>query len=363
MTSVRPKGEKVRRFIVSHVAKHPHDIARVTAEHFDISRQAVNRHLQRLVDDQVLMGEGKTSGRVYRLRPLVNWATAFDLTETREEHLAWRNRVAPQLEPLPDNAMDIWQYGFTEMLNNAIDHSGGDSVVVRLTRTAAHTSMTLADNGVGIFRKIKRELGLADERHAILELAKGKLTTDPKRHTGEGIFFTSRVFDDFAILSGDTFFTHKFGEREDWILETDEQHQATVVFMTLNNHTSRTMNKVFERFASSEDDFAFSRTVVPVKMAQYGDDLLISRSQAKRLLARLDRFAVVVFDFNEVKQIGQAFADEVFRVFAEAHPDISLEYIHANSAVKRMIHRAIQGRTDIEGQGRLFGSDEEDTDE
>jgi len=359
MTSVRPKGEKVRRFIVSRVAKHGHDIAKMTAEHFGISRQAVNRHLQRLVDDRVLIGEGKTSGRVYRLRPLVEWAADFDLTKTREEHLVWRQSVGPHLEPLPDNAMDIWHYGFTEMLNNAIDHSDGDSVMVRLTRTAADTTMTIADNGVGIFRKIKNELDLDDERHAVLELAKGKVTTDPKRHTGEGIFFTSRMFDDFAILSGETFFSHKFGEPEDWIIETDAQHQATVVFMTLNNHTSRTMNKIFDQFASADDDFAFSRTVVPVKMAQYGDDLLVSRSQAKRMLARLDRFAVVVFDFNEVRQIGQAFADEVFRVFAEAHPNITLQYIHANSAVKRMVHRAIQGRTDIEGQGRLFVRDVE----
>ena len=70
--------------------------------------------------------------------------------------------------------------------------------------------MYLHDNGVGIFKKIQTELRLLDERHAILELAKGKLTTDPKRHTGEGIFFSSRMFDQFDILSGGIFFTHKF---------------------------------------------------------------------------------------------------------------------------------------------------------
>ena len=55
---------------------------------------------------------------------------------------------------------------------------------------------------MGIFKKIQKALDLLDERHAILELAKGKLTTDPKHHTGEGIFFTSRMFDEFTILSG-----------------------------------------------------------------------------------------------------------------------------------------------------------------
>lgn len=354
MSVVRPKGEKVRRFIVSKVSKHPGNIAKVTADHFGISRQAVNRHLSRLVTDEVLVAEGKTSARVYRLKPLVEWTGRFNLSDNREEDAVWRASIAEHLGPLPENVLSIWHYGFTEMFNNAIDHSQGSSVVVKLTRTGADTQMLLADDGVGIFRKIKEGLGLEDERHAIIELAKGKLTTDPRRHSGEGIFFTSRMFDDFAILSGDTYFSHRFGEREDWILETDSTHAATAVFMGINNHTSRTLKKVFDRFAAPDDDFGFSRTVVPVKMAQYGDDLLVSRSQAKRLLSRLDRFAVVVFDFNGVREIGQAFADEVFRVFAMQHPKTDLEFINATSAVKRMILRAKTATEDSPGQRELF---------
>lgn len=45
-----------------------------------------------------------------------------------------------------------------------------------------------------------------DERDAILELSKGKLITDAENHAGEGIFFTSRVFDEFAVISGGLFF-------------------------------------------------------------------------------------------------------------------------------------------------------------
>src|SRR5882762_5697831 len=56
-------------------------------------------------------------------------------------------------------------------------------------------------SAVAIFRKIATALGLANEAHAILELTKGKLTTDRQRHSGEGIFFTSRMFDWFGILS------------------------------------------------------------------------------------------------------------------------------------------------------------------
>jgi hypothetical protein len=147
------------------------------------------------------------------------------------------------------------------------------------------------------------------------------------------------MFDDFDILSGGVYFSHKFGEKEDWILERDKFSSGTAVWMKLNNHTARTTKKVFDQF-TSDDDIGFTKTVVPVRLAQYGDDKLVSRSQAKRLLARVDRFKTVIFDFQSVDSIGQAFADEVFRVFALKHPEIELLTIKTNSAVKRMIRRA-----------------------
>jgi hypothetical protein len=48
----------------------------------------------------------------------------------------------------------------------------------------------------------------------------------------------------------------------------------------------------------------------------------------------------VVFNFEGVHTIGQAFADEIFRVFANAHREIELHPVHANSDVKRMIESA-----------------------
>lgn len=96
----------------------------------------------------------------------------------------------------------------------------------------------------------------------------------------------------------------------------------------------------------SSVEYGFTMTVVPVKLAKYGDDNLVSRSQAKRLLTRVDRFRTVMLDFSGVDSLGQAFADEVFRVFPARHPEVTLVEVHANSAVKRMISRA-------RGAGRL----------
>lgn len=341
MSGVRTRGEDVRKYILAHVEKHPADISRLTAEHFGITRQAVNKHLQKLTGENALTLKGNTRNRNYTLAPLSTWLQTYLIAPGLAEDLIWRNEIRPALNHLPDNVLNIWHYGFTEMFNNAIDHSGGTTILVQIKKTAATTQMLLRDNGIGIFRKIQTELALLDERHAIFELAKGKLTTDPKNHSGEGIFFTSRMFDSFAILSGGVYFNHKFGEPEDWILE-QEQSSGTTVFMKLNNHTARTAKKVFDQFAGGEE-YGFNKTVVPVNLAQYGDEALISRSQAKRLLARVELFKKVLFDFSGVSEIGQAFADEIFRVFANRHPEIELLILHGNTSIKHMIQRARSG--------------------
>ncbi len=173
----------------------------------------------------------------------------------------------------------------------------------------------------------------------MLELSKGKLTTDPENHSGQGIFFTLRMFDEFTILSGETFFYHEFGELGDWILESERYGSGTMISMKLNNQISRTAKEIFDQYTSGED-YAFSKTIVPVRLAQYNREKLISRSQARRLMARVDSFNTVILDFNKVEAVGQSFADEVFRVFPGRHQDVEVFSINANTAVQQMISRA-----------------------
>jgi uncharacterized protein DUF4325 len=344
MSRVRTRGEEIRRFILENVEEHAGDIARLTSDHFQITRQAANKHLKKLSQEGALSEDGHTRNRSYTLAPKVEWAQDYELSTSLEEDLLWHNDISKVLGQQPENVLDIWQYGVTEMLNNARDHSGGANLKVLIRKTSVNTEMGIIDDGVGIFRKIQKEMNLLDERHAIFELAKGKLTTDPKRHTGEGIFFTSRMFDSFIIFSGGVFFSHEYGKDEDWLLEERNPNQGTAVWLKLNNHTARTLKKVFDKFTSGEEgDYGFTKTVVPVKLAQYGNDKLISRSQAKRVLARVELFKTVMFDFADVPTIGQAFADEIFRVFANEHPEIEIFAVKANSEVKRMIERAKSG--------------------
>ena len=118
--------------------------------------------------------------------------------------MVWREKINPLLAPQnPDKSvLTICQYGFTEMLNNVVDHSEAESCMIDVTYSTRKIEINIRDNGIGIFNKIKKAYKLEDQRHALLELAKGKLTTDPKHHSGQGVFFTSRAFDKFSNKIG-----------------------------------------------------------------------------------------------------------------------------------------------------------------
>lgn len=345
---IRAKGEDVRAFILQGIGKP--GLTQKVAEHFNMSRQAANRHFHNLEQEGAIVGQGSTRARSYKLAPASSQVFTYEIVDGLDEDVVWRKDIRPCLASLPENVLAIWQWAFTEMFNNALDHSEGSMIHVSLSKTAVDTEILIADDGVGIFTKIQRACGLEDERQAILELAKGKLTTDSKNHSGQGIFFTSRVVSGFDILSGGIFFSHEIGRENDWMSERKSYESGTTIFLKVENHTARSVRKVMNQYSAGES-YGFNKTIVPVKLAKYGTDQLVSRSQAKRLLARFELFSVVILDFSEVDTIGQAFADQIFRVFTSEHPEIVLKPSKANSEVMGIINAAIRsGRPGFKGE-------------
>jgi len=337
------RAEEIRDYLLTLLQAGKPDSVGRAAKVFRVSRQAVNRHMRALIAQGFVKASGATRGRQYSL--VVDSHTRdYDL-KGLEEHVVWRDFVRPLLGDVPPNVERIWQYGVTEMLNNAVDHSGGTSVRVEVTRVGGSVNLYVTDDGIGIFRKLREALGLEDDQHVVLELSKGKLTTDPKNHTGEGIFFTSRIFDLFSILSGELYLIHT-PRLKDWVFEMGQNVRGTTVRLKLRGNSTKKLDDLFDLFASSDEHYRFSVTHVPVALAKVGDDNLVSRSQARRLMARLDLFSKVVLDFEGVNQIGQAFADEVFRVFANEHPQLELGWVDATENVERMIRRALAARAD-----------------
>lgn len=330
----------IERFILEHVEDSPEGIVRLAAGQFGVSRQAVHRYIGSLLDAGVLVAQGRTRDRRYELAFRVLGEFSIPLPTGPAEDIVWREAIAPHVADLPANVQSIWHYGFTEMFNNAIDHSGGTGVFVGLGQEGLKKCLLLRDDGEGIFRKIKRELALPDERSAMSELAKGKLTTDPDRHTGEGIFFTSRAFDEFSIASAGLYFSHEEERPRDLLWDLAAEESGTTVWMDQRDESSRTLKEVFDAYTTQDGEFEFSKTMVSLKLVRHEGETLVSRSQAKRLVTRFEQFREVVLDFSGIASVGQGFADEVFRVFAIEHPATRLIPVNMNEEVTRMVSRA-----------------------
>lgn len=334
---------RILNTITEDVLRHPKDLTRYVAESLQISRQAANNHIRRLEKAGWIARSGPATRPVFSPGYKRQAVKSFPL-EGLEEDLVWSQHFMPFFSLRP-NVLAIVNHGFTEMLNNAIDHSAGSEVFILARQTEEQMRLLIADNGMGIFAKIARALDLPDMRQALFELSKGKFTTDPSRHTGEGVFFTSRMFDRFQINANGLEFSHDQGYLLDLLQEAPRSFEGgTLVSMEIALGSGRTTNDVYQQFTNAPEDFDFSRTVVPMRLARLGDEQLVSRSQAKRLIARFDRFKTVVLDFDGVQEIGQAFADEIFRVYANSHPGVELVPQGMTEQVERMWLRAVSPR-------------------
>ncbi|MBI2901079.1 MAG: DUF4325 domain-containing protein [Planctomycetes bacterium] len=242
---------------------------------------------------------------------------------------------AALLVGIPENAERILHYALTEMVNNAVDHSGSERVVVEAFGSGPRAGFEVSDEGVGIFDHVRERLGLADRMAALQEISKGKVTTDPDHHTGEGIFFVSKIADFFEIDSGGLSWKVD-GERGDMAVGSAPSRRGTRVRFEVAKDKSRRLADLFAEYAK---DYEFTKTRVVVKLFAIGVRF-VSRSEAKRLLHGLERFREVVLDFAGVTEIGQGFADEVFRVWARGHPEVRLDPVAMMPEVRFMVERA-----------------------
>jgi hypothetical protein len=334
------RSGEIRRYLLGKIGKNPKGITAAVVRKFKISRQAATRYLTQMVGEGRLIARGTTKDRSYALGQTKEKTRIYDLTRPLEESKIWADDFKPLLEEIKPNVLGICAYGFTEMVNNVLDHSDGKVLTVALKRETKKITLSVKDDGAGIFRKIKETFRLSDERQAILELSKGKLTTDPAKHTGEGIFFTSRMFDHFFILSHGFSYSHQYSNENDHLSHAESERNGTAVYMGIKINSRRKTKDVFDEFSNPRNNYTFDKTVVPIKLAQYEGEDLLSRSQAKRLMIRVENFKTVMLDFEGVQNVGPAFADEIFRVYKNEHPKIELIPIHTSGEVKKMINRA-----------------------
>lgn len=306
-----------------------------------VSRVYVAHMLHTLVGEGRVEKRGHTRGAVYRLVPHNALALSYKNRDL-EEHVVQQEieTKVPVLQTLPDNVHSIFTYAFSEMLNNAIEHSRSKDVSVSIDAGGADILCTIHDHGIGVFRNVRDSRNLKNETEAIQDILKGKTTTMPRSHSGEGIFFTSKAVQLFELRSFGYVLRIDNTIPDVFVGKEEQPTKGTLVHLTINKQTPDHLNDLFTRYTSidADSDFGFDRTEIQIKLYTVGG-VFVSRSQARRVLSGLEKFKSIVLDFDKVPMVGQAFADEIFRVFQSTYPHISITSINMNDAVRLMVKR------------------------
>jgi len=317
----------IQSLITAHGTVKSGEVARAAG----VTRQAAHYHLRKLLEAGHLRRLG--AGRATRYAASVDFGRAYAIRGLREDDV-W-NEVSEEVTGIARArpiAVKVMRFAFTEMLNNAIDHSAGTQVQVAVT-TSPRFFFRIVDDGIGAFRHFSSRLGLADDVAAAFELTKGKRTTAPREHSGQGIFFTSRLVDRFGLEANALRLTVD-NDLGDFALGDSSVRVGTTVWWEVDPTTTRDSASVFRAY-TDPDTLEFTKTVIPLRLL--GGPSFISRAEAKRVTDELERFDEVVLDFSGVTDVGRAFVDEVFRVWAREHPGTRLAPVSMSPAIERMV--------------------------
>lgn len=325
----------ITTWITEAALAHPQALAQHLCDRLGVGRACALRLLRTLEQHRWLRREG-TSRRPRHmpgaLRQVVRSYALADL----EEDLPWARDFSPCFE-LPPAVARMAQHAFTELLNNAIDHSGGTRVVVSMRQTPTQLQLLVSDDGRGLFQVIGETFRITEPTLAMLELAKGKLSSQPDRHTGRGLFFTARLADVMDLHANAAAFQQRDWERERWLPVRSACRAGTSVYVAICLDAERTLDEVMRGHSLDGKGYGFERTVVPLKLLAGAPAVLESRAQARRVATRLGLFRRADIDFHGVADVGHAFADELFRVFGRGHPELRLEPVNMAPGIAAMV--------------------------
>lgn len=324
------RKQSIKRYILEKISQQAPSISKTVANTFSVNPSTIHGYMNELIEDNVIRKINR--GQYELVRNVFTYELSRKNGDLDNDTYAFEVCLNEHINSLGGNVQDIWSYAFSEMINNVMDHSLADKAGIVVSQDYLTTCVTIADNGVGIFEKIKEHFNLSSLEEAICELFKGKLTTDSTNHSGEGIFFSSKLMDDFFIISSGKIFTNNKYDDSRILDLVSKNQEGTCVIMSISNFSHKTAKEVFDAYANV--DGGFIKTRIPLK--NIFDTSPVSRSQAKRVCNRLDKFKEVIVDFDEIVWVGQAFAHQLFVVFANAHPDIVLVPINMNEDVTKM---------------------------
>ena len=320
-------------WITQAALDHPADLDHVVAQRLGCTLRTARQWLARLAALGWLQRSGTPRRPHWRPGVLRQMTRRYALDGLQEDR-PWTRDFAPAFDLRP-NVARLAQHAFMELLNNAVEHSGGSCVAVSMRQTALHLQLLVSDDGVGLFRRIEQAHGIDDAALAMLELAKGRLTSQPEHHAGRGLFYAARLADMLDLHANLHGFRH--AEAAGWQPARAAADRGTAVFVGLALDTPRTLDEVLRSASTDGQGYGLERTRVPLRLLCPAGTALDSRAQARRVAARLDRFGHAELDFAGIDTLGHSFADELFRVLPAQQPGWSAQVCNAAAPVTRMI--------------------------
>ena len=189
-----------RQKIVLYLQENGPSSGAAIAETLTITRQAVNKHIKKLVLEGRVQKTGSTKRALYFLteekapeKQAPKYQKKYQIKKMQEDEIYNEFSLIMNLKNnLSPAAHSIVNYAFTEMVNNVIEHSDSENCLISAELDAYSFSFTVRDFGIGIFARIAEYYELTSEEAGMQELLKGKRTSLPDRHTGEGVFLPQR---------------------------------------------------------------------------------------------------------------------------------------------------------------------------
>ncbi len=333
-------SEQIKDFILENLTRHQKDIIKASIRKFGLSRQAILKHMHTLISEDRVVAYGKTRDRFYELKPLVNFAKTVDIKNSFFPDEILKKQILPNLNSVALNIYEICEFSIMALLSNALDHAQATKLHYKLYVSPNDVHFVLSDNGIGIFENLNNSLILEDIQVAAIEIAKGRITTDPQNHGGDELMTVIHLFDKVTIDSSGICLTY-YNKKNEWTVTRSSQQKGTRIHLEIKSNSRRTCQEIFRQIFDRENKLVR----IPVNLVRSDGEQVNSRIQAQSLLHNIKDLTEIEFDFKNIELIGPAFADELVRKTKEKNQIANIKWTNSTKMVDVLMSRAINRLT------------------
>ena len=333
-------SEQIKDFILENLTRHQKDIIKATILKFGLSRQAILKHMHTLISEDRVVAHGKTRDRFYELIPLVNYSQTIDVNSSFSPDEILKKQILPNLNSVALNIYEICEFSIMALLSNALDHAQATKLHYKLYVSPNDVHFVLSDNGIGIFENLNNSLILEDIQVAAIEIAKGRITTDPQNHGGDELMTVIHLFDKVTIDSSGICLTY-YNKKNEWTVTRSSQQKGTRIHLEIKSNSRRTCQEIFRQIFDRENKLVR----IPVNLVRSDGEQVNSRIQAQSLLHNIKDLTEIEFDFKNIELIGPAFADELVRKTKEKNQIANIKWTNSTKMVDVLMSRAINRLT------------------